>query len=138
MVNFAKAFGAVAVAGLVAAGAFAGSGSAAASAGDPMVTRCASDAYTVTTQPITNGGGGVVGQVQLRYSPRCGTNWARAVSYIGSAYLQADVASPSDYVWFTATSTSIYTDMVYAPNGTCARASASINNGPWSAYAVGC
>lgn len=129
---------AVAAAGLASAALFVGSGSATASVGNPVHTNCASDAYTVSTKPVTNSGGGVVGQVRLRYSPRCGTNWASAVSYIGTAHIQAVVASPNDSASFAATSTSIYTDMVYAPNGTCAVASASINNGPWSAYAVGC
>lgn len=109
-----------------------------ASVGDPIQTRCASDAYTVSTQPIKNSGGATVGQVQLRYSPRCGTNWAKAISNIGTAYIQAIVASPSDSASYSATSTSVYTDMVYAPNGVCAVAAGSINNGPWSSYAVGC
>ncbi len=122
----------------LSAGAVLSAVPASASVGDPIQTGCASDAYTVSTQPIKNSGGGTVGQVQLRYSPRCGTNWAKAVSSIGTAYVQAIVASPSDSASYSATSTSVYTDMVYAPNGVCAVATGSINNGPWSTYAVGC
>ncbi len=121
----------------LSAGAVLSAVPASASVGDPIQTGCASDAYTVSTQPIKNGGG-TVGQVQLRYSPRCGTNWAKTVSNIGTAYVQAIVASPSDSASYSATSTSVYTDMVYAPTGVCAVATGSINNGPWSTYAVGC
>jgi Protein of unknown function (DUF2690) len=113
-------------------------GTASASVGDPTQTGCASDAYTVSTQPIKNSGGGTVGQVQLRYSPHCGTNWSKAVSTIGTAYIQTVVGSPTDSAYYAATSTSVYTDMVHAPTGVCAAANASINNGPWSAYAIGC
>ncbi|WP_328618098.1 YjfA family protein [Amycolatopsis sp. NBC_00355] len=99
----------------LSAGAVLSAVPASASVGDPIQTGCASDAYTVSTQPIKNSGGGTVGQVQLRYSPRCGTNWAKTVSNIGTAYVQAIVASPSDSASYSATSTSVYTDMVYAP-----------------------
>jgi hypothetical protein len=113
-------------------------GSASASVGDPIQTGCASDAYTVSTRAVTNSGGGVVGQVQVRYSPSCGTNWAKVVSSVGTAYIQAEVYTTSDWAYYSATSTSVYTDMVYAPNGVCAYAIGSINSGPWSSAAIGC
>lgn len=113
-------------------------GTADASVGDPIQAGCSSDAYTVSTQPVTNNSGGIVGQVQLRYSPHCGTNWAKVISNIGTADLEADVFTSSDGAFYAATSTSAYTDMVYAPTPVCAYAMASINYGPWSAEAVGC
>jgi hypothetical protein len=129
---------ATALIAVIGGGLAVSAGTAGASAGDPIATGCASDAYTVATKPITNGAGAVVRQTQLRYSPHCGTNWAKAVSNVGNAWLQAIVASPTDSASYSATSTSVYTDMVYAPNGVCAVATASLDNGPWSDYAVGC
>lgn len=113
-------------------------GTANASVGDPVQKGCSSDAYTVSTQPITNWGGGVVGQVQLRYSPHCGTNWAKVVSNIGNADLEAEVYTSTDSAFYEATSTSVYTDMVSAPTPICAYAFGSINGGPLSADAIGC
>jgi len=84
---------------LVSTAWLAGAVPASASVGDPIATGCASDAYTVSTKPIKNSTGGVIGQTQLRYSPHCGTNWAKAVSYIGNAWIQAIVASPTDSAW---------------------------------------
>src|SRR5438876_9566962 len=57
---------------------------------DPITTGCDYDAYTVTSQDI-NG----LGLVELRYSPTCGTNWARVTSYPSTAYpyLYGDVIS---------------------------------------------
>lgn len=134
--RFLPAFAATAA--LVAGLALAAPGAASASVGDPIQTGCASDAYTVSTRAVTNSGGGVVGQVQLRYSPRCGTNWAKVTSSVGTANIEAEVYTVTDWAYYSATSTSVYTDMVYAPNGVCAYAIGAINGGPWSSTAVGC
>lgn len=97
---------------------------------DPVATGCDYDAYTVTSQDI-NG----LGLVELRYSPTCGTNWARVTSYPSTAYpyLYGDVISntsgkmicyPTDCM-SGINGTLLWTSMVYSPD-------------PYSAFADGC
>lgn len=50
---------------------------------DPMTTGCAGSAVTVASKQINSGQGGVtvpVGDLQLRWSTGCGTNWGRFVA----------------------------------------------------------
>src|SRR5215203_2657682 len=49
---------------------------------DPIASGCSAGAYTVVSTPIRiipmyPGGGTIVGTLELRYSPSCGTNWVR-------------------------------------------------------------
>jgi hypothetical protein len=48
---------------------------------DPVPAGCAADAYTVQTAVFSNS------YVELRYSPRCGTNWGSVWSRVGPTYL---------------------------------------------------
>lgn len=94
---------------------------------DPVAAGCSGDAYTVTSAPIyRQTGGQLIGRVYLRYSPSCGTNWAKVERYDGitSESLTARIVRPSDGYnnWFSMIGTSsIYGDMAYARN-TCAYA----------------
>jgi Protein of unknown function (DUF2690) len=54
---------------------------------DPLATGCNNGAYTARTTVIQNEQGNNIGEVDLRFSPTCGTNWARVISYIGSTTL---------------------------------------------------
>lgn len=84
---------------------------------DPVSTGCAADAYTVRVT------GGTVtfrtGHVELRYSARCGTNWGRVTSTIGSAQLTISIRRNDDLFYFAVGSgTILWSPMVYAPNVT--------------------
>jgi hypothetical protein len=46
---------------------------------DPISTGCSKDAYTAAQAPVAYQNGVSTGWIQLRYSPHCGTNWARWV-----------------------------------------------------------
>lgn len=107
---------------------------------DPIAGGCSGDAYTVTSASITgllNQNGTLkivtVGEVDLRYSPTCASNWARAVLYTSDSQVQQEIGGFADFnatikrctdgKTFTATTstdayplnTNIYGDMVYAP-----------------------
>jgi hypothetical protein len=49
---------------------------------DPMVTGCADDAVTIhrATTYLRNAAGTPLARVELRWSPRCQTNWVRATA----------------------------------------------------------
>jgi hypothetical protein len=78
---------------------------------DPEVTGCAADAYTVQTGVLSTA------FVQLRFSPRCGTNWGRVISRVGLAHLfvrieRIDGLSCSGSI---STGSLVFSPMVYAP-----------------------
>ena len=50
---------------------------------DPVIAGCASDAITVSSQTVSFGSGQAF-LVELRWSPSCQTNWARAQVTSGS------------------------------------------------------
>ncbi len=79
---------------------------------------CNADAYTVTSTPIKTMSGQVVGRADLRWSPSCKTNWARAVSSVGSTnmfvQLQYCDGSPVSGTYYQLpNTTSVYGDMRY-------------------------
>lgn len=50
---------------------------------DPMATGCNQDAYTAETFPVIDESTQrKTGIVEIRYSPKCGTNWIRVTSFI--------------------------------------------------------
>jgi len=56
---------------------------------NPMEVECSADAYTVLNQqtPIVDQTNGtLIGYLELRYSPHCGTNWART-TFTNAAYI---------------------------------------------------
>ncbi len=82
---------------------------------DPEQTGCAADAYTVKVS------GGTVsfrtGSVELRYSPSCGTNWARVFSTVGNARLTVSIRRTNDGLFYftVGSGTRLWSPMVYAP-----------------------
>ncbi len=103
---------------------------------NPSTSGCSADARTVQTRNIVDTYDNVViGYVDLRYSPHCGTNWSRATSTIYSPYggyrLYAAITRSSDGKFYyydvhnVASPTSIFTAMVYAPR-VCSTANGSI------------
>lgn len=99
---------------------------------DPIQAGCASDAYTAISDYIYNSVGNAVARVDLRYSPSCGTNWARTVSLIGPQHIDAvvtrnDIALHYDEYLYNVTN--VYTDMIYAPSPICAQAGGEIELG---------
>ena len=94
---------------------------------DPIATGCAAGAYTVQTGVLLDF------LVQLRYSPRCGTNWGRVISRIGSAHLFATVQRIDglSYTRSFGFSTLVFSQMVYAPTvkaRACGRIGSSVSS----------
>jgi hypothetical protein len=96
---------------------------------DPEQTGCAADAYTVKVS------GGTVsfrtGYVELRYSPTCGTNWARVISTVGNVQLTASIRRTNDGLFYFAvgSGTRLWSPMVYAPNVKAKGCGSAINYG---------
>ncbi len=65
---------------------------------DPSNTGCSADAYTAASAAVRYQNGGSVGTIQLRYSPHCGTNWARFIKTTSTAGL-ATVQTCLGYVF---------------------------------------
>ncbi|TMF45805.1 MAG: DUF2690 domain-containing protein [Chloroflexi bacterium] len=82
---------------------------------DPEQAGCAADAYTVKVS-----GGKVsfrTGYVELRYSPTCGTNWARVISTVGNAQLTVSIRRKDGLFYFSVGSgTRLWSPMVSAVN----------------------
>ncbi len=99
---------------------------------DPITTSCGNDAITATANDIYDGNGNYLGTIELRYSPHCGTNWARVTSSIGQAQLVASIGyggcGSGDKYQDNGSGTIVYSRMVYAPNDT-AHANGNINGG---------
>lgn len=92
---------------------------------DPIATGCVNGAFDVNPAPVC--GDGIC--VSLRYSPTCGTNWSKVWT---SNFLPDDIEGwvkakdgrrecfPAGCgVFNTINSDSLYTDMIYCPDGTC-------------------
>ncbi len=90
---------------------------------NPATTGCDVGAKTIQTAVFTNS------YVELRYSPTCGTNWARTLSRVGPVNLVARTQRRIDgltYTFSSRNSTSTFSAMVYAPT-TPARACGGVN-----------
>lgn len=87
---------------------------------DPNTTPCATGAVTIATTSIVRSGTSVViGQVELRWSQSCGTNWSR-VTRTDGAFAEGMIATVtrSGGPSFTDSKTgftTIWSPMVYAP-----------------------
>ncbi|WP_079149164.1 DUF2690 domain-containing protein [Streptomyces agglomeratus] len=90
---------------------------------DPVQTHCADDAYTVTSYNDASA------SLQLRWSPTCGTNWARLVVYptgtlhafaYGSLWAVQDTGYSqsinTSFVFGKRTPTTFWTPMIYSPS----------------------
>lgn len=106
---------------------------------DPAATGCSADGTTLLSKKILNASGQIIGEIDLRWSPTCQTNWARVVSSIGSVPIGASVereagadgpfaeeCEPTCDTFVTATSA--FTDMVWAPDVAAAATGAVIQN----------
>lgn len=103
---------------------------------NPASTGCATGSYAIASHPVRDGAGAVVTNVEVRYSPSCGTNWVRlynpvagttahkAIRVAGGAWLPDE----ADYgqVWS-------YSMQVYAPGSTCIEYSVTIENASYQA-----
>jgi Protein of unknown function (DUF2690) len=111
---------------------------------DPVQTGCSAGAYTATTgyayrsgQPRF-GDNGIV--IELRYSPKCGTNWTRilftgpAAPWVGVNIEVvrsngAGINGPKPWPYTGRTQT-LWGNMVYAPSPICARGYVEVDG--WS------
>lgn len=100
----------------------AGSASAAVRTGaDPLAAGCSSDAYTAASWSAYDYDGYYQARVELRYSPKCGTNWIRVfqerAAYGMAASIRLDNGAYGD--GYGGGYASWWTGMVYAPGSTC-------------------
>lgn len=96
---------------------------------DPLSSGCANDAYTVDSWGAYNSKHGQYqGTVELRYSPKCGTNWVRMSSNTPGNRVYAGIqAFPNGEVGGSGTTQSgaaydvstSWSGMVDAPGSTC-------------------
>ncbi|WP_353738942.1 DUF2690 domain-containing protein [Arthrobacter sp.] len=96
---------------------------------DPQNSGCSSDAYNVASWPLYDNSGIYQANVELRYSPHCGSNWVRVTqqnaaymmisdirldkpngTYTGNGDFARGVGNGYAYWW---------TGMVSAPGSTC-------------------
>ncbi|WP_165977687.1 DUF2690 domain-containing protein [Nonomuraea diastatica] len=99
---------------------------------DPYRSGCAaSKVYTGKKASLKNEIGDSLGTVQLYYSRRCGTNWGEArVSKHGTGQITVFTSSRNiSFTYRAGNGGHHWGDMVYAPSGVCAKASASVSNG---------
>lgn len=109
---------------------------------DPAVTGCATGSYPIwSTNLYASGFGTYQGYMEVRYSPRCGTNWIRvynAYAQDGKVWkaisrpAQGTLPSYSQYEvdWGTGWSWGM---QVYAPGATHITVQAGITTDPWIA-----
>lgn len=57
---------------------------------DPVVGNCTADSQLIDAAPVMRGAV-QIGQLQLRYSPRCGAGWARLFLYPGEPTMMGEV-----------------------------------------------
>jgi hypothetical protein len=96
---------------------------------DPTTTPCNdSRVYTVASDPLRyDPNGSIIGWLDLRYSPTCGTNWARVRSNVGVQHIyynlhrQNESGIYGDGIYSTG-----WSNMLYAPTPTVACAGGAI------------
>ncbi len=93
---------------------------------DPQASGCSADAYNVASWPAYDYSGTYQANVELRYSPRCGTNWVRVTqqnaAYQMTARLRLDIstASPGQFARGVGNGYAYWwTGMLKAPGSTC-------------------
>ena len=99
----------------------------------PIAKNCAGDGITVAKSNIYRSGV-YVGYVELRWSNKCGTNWARTTRTDGrrweSMVTEVQRSTPGKNVPYSASGSYIYGDMVYARYSP-ARACGSVGSSGW-------
>lgn len=105
-----------------------GSASAVVTEGaDPLAAGCSNDAYTVSSWGLFDIDGRNLGRVELRYSPKCGTNWARGVLYDSVNYfmgLAVRLDNGTQGKGYDGGYSTFWSGMVYAPGAACVTLSA--------------
>ena len=64
---------------------------------NPIATGCSLDAYPARQKIIYDDWGNPIGEVDLKFSPTCGTNWTYVKSYIGPDELEGTVYRVTPY-----------------------------------------
>ena len=108
---------------------------AAPTSGDPISTGCSNGAYTVKSWGMYNSRyGQYQGSIELRYSPKCGTNWIRVTSTVRGNMVWGSISTDGNP--FTAKNagrgavdvSQQWSPMIYAPGGTCVLVSGMITD----------
>ncbi|RAQ98532.1 DUF2690 domain-containing protein [Thermogemmatispora tikiterensis] len=82
---------------------------------DPIQGGCASDAETVTEEPILDGSE-QIGLAQMRHSPSCNTYWGRGFSFLSGKSMTVFIPElgTGGNASFLSTTPEIYSNMIYA------------------------
>lgn len=93
---------------------------------DPQAAGCSADAYSVASWPMYQNSGVYFGSVELRYSPKCGTNWLRGVVTDAVHFnMSLLIYGPTQQAQgFSYGYSSFWSGMVSAPGNTCVNLSA--------------
>lgn len=93
---------------------------------DPAATNCAKDATTIMRYGVRNEGG-TYGDIELRYSKKCHSNWNRFSAETGArsviqAWMQMGVSHARPWIWRPGT----------APRGTANKAYGALGASYWT------
>lgn len=97
---------------------------------DPLSSGCANDAYTVATGYVYGSGGSA--WVEIRWSPTCQTNWARANGVTSN--VRADQAGGYSQGYSTNNGAHSWSRMIYSP-AKCVKA---VRWGGWGVTETAC
>jgi len=104
---------------------------------DPQTSGCSADAYNVASWPAYDNAGVYKANIELRYSPKCGTNWVRVTqqdaAYKMTSSIRLDIPNgtygPGTFARGVGNGYAYWwTGMVKAPGSTCVLIDASGNN----------
>ena len=100
---------------------------------DPFDTGCASDAHTLKRAHVVTENGQIIGIVDLRISPACGTGWARILrsNEMRDGEILGGISVDGGASWLTHRAkhaVSLWTDMQHIPTNGCLAASAVLND----------
>lgn len=107
---------------------------------DPAQTGCATGAYSFGGRNLYSSNGTRVAYMEVRYSPKCLTNWVRVYNYtyIGDT-LKSIQRKQKPSVWVTTPDTThgwTYSMQVYAPGSTCVYVGVALLGKPGSGVGI--
>lgn len=107
---------------------------------DPAATGCATGSYPIGGRDLHAGNGQLVAHLEVRYSPKCGTNWVRMYNYTSvGASLKSIQRKSSPSYWETEydpVSGWSYSMQVYAPGSTCVFVGGALVGKPGSGVGI--
>lgn len=98
---------------------------------DPVQSGCAGDAVTVASYPMTSDDGEHITDLEVRYSPKCETNWVRVYNPYssGEATVMASIRKTPEqkrFYTYDEDTGDAWTIQLWAPGNTCVLVLAAI------------